>query len=51
MFFEDGPRDSPRLTAKTWQKVKDQSTLEAFYLIWFRRASRAATVIIVPSLE
>ncbi|MCJ7445480.1 MAG: hypothetical protein MUO26_13330 [Methanotrichaceae archaeon] len=29
-YFEEGPRDSPRLTAKTWQKMKDQTTLEAF---------------------
>ena len=28
--FEEGPRESPRLTAKTWQKMKDQRTLETF---------------------
>jgi hypothetical protein len=29
-YFEEGPRDSPRLTAKMWHKMKDQRTLEAF---------------------
>ncbi|MDD1758938.1 MAG: hypothetical protein LUQ22_09440 [Methanotrichaceae archaeon] len=29
-YFEEGPRDTPRLTAKTWLKMKDQKTLEAF---------------------
>ena len=29
-YFEEGPRGSPKLTAKTWQKMKDQRTLEAF---------------------
>ena len=29
-YFEEGPRESPKLTAKTWQKMKDQRTLEAF---------------------
>jgi hypothetical protein len=28
--FEEGPRESPKLTAKTWQKMKHQRTLEAF---------------------
>ncbi|MDD1758241.1 MAG: hypothetical protein LUQ22_05860 [Methanotrichaceae archaeon] len=27
-YFEEGPRDTPRLTAKTWLKMKDQKTLE-----------------------
>ena len=26
-YFEEGPRDTPRLTAKTWLKMKDQKTL------------------------
>jgi hypothetical protein len=29
-YFEEGPRDTPKLTAKTWLKMKDQKTLEAF---------------------
>ena len=29
-YFEEGPKDIPRLTAKTWLKMKDQKTLEAF---------------------
>jgi hypothetical protein len=29
-YFEKGPRDSPKLTAKAWQKMKDQRTPEAF---------------------
>lgn len=29
-YFEDWPRDKPRLTAKTWLKIKDQKTLEVF---------------------
>ena len=29
-YFEEGPRETPRLTAKTWRKMKDQKTLEAF---------------------
>ncbi len=29
-YFEEGPRETPRLTAKTWMKIKDQRTLEAF---------------------
>ncbi|MDD1742756.1 MAG: hypothetical protein LUQ47_05420, partial [Methanotrichaceae archaeon] len=28
--FEECPRESPRLTAKTWQKMKDQMMLGAF---------------------
>ena len=28
--FEEGLRNTPRLTAKTWLKMKDQKTLEAF---------------------
>ncbi|MCJ7445729.1 MAG: hypothetical protein MUO26_14610 [Methanotrichaceae archaeon] len=28
--FKEGPRDSPRPMAKTWQKMKVQSTLQAF---------------------
>ena len=27
-YFEEGPRETPRLIAKTWLKVKDQETLE-----------------------
>ena len=30
VFYFEGPRESPKLTAKTWQKMKDQRTLEAF---------------------
>ncbi|MCJ7444510.1 MAG: hypothetical protein MUO26_08275 [Methanotrichaceae archaeon] len=26
-YFEKGPRNLPRLTPKTWQKMKDQKTL------------------------
>ena len=26
-YFEDGPRDTPRLIAKIWLKMKDQKTL------------------------
>jgi hypothetical protein len=26
-YFEEGPRDTPRLTAKTWLKMKDQKAL------------------------
>jgi hypothetical protein len=29
-YFEEGPRDTPRLAAKTWLKMKDQKTLEVF---------------------
>ena len=29
-YFEEGPRDTSRLTATTWPKMKDQKTLEAF---------------------
>ncbi|MDD1752494.1 MAG: hypothetical protein LUQ38_05325 [Methanotrichaceae archaeon] len=29
-YFEEGPRDTARLTAKTLLKVKDQKTFEAF---------------------
>jgi hypothetical protein len=29
-YFEEGPRETPRLTAKTSMKMKDQKTLEAF---------------------
>ncbi|MDD1752754.1 MAG: hypothetical protein LUQ38_06665 [Methanotrichaceae archaeon] len=29
-YFEDGPRDTPKLTAKTWLKMKDQKTLNVF---------------------
>jgi hypothetical protein len=29
-YFEEGPREQPRLTAKMWNKMKDQRTLEAF---------------------
>ena len=28
-YFEEGPRETPRLTAKTWLKMKDPKTLEA----------------------
>ena len=28
--FEEGTRDTPRLTAKIWLKMKDPKTLEAF---------------------
>ena len=29
-YFEKGPRDTPKLSVKTWLKMKDQRTLEAF---------------------
>ena len=29
-YFEEGPRDTPRLIAKTWLKMKDRKTLETF---------------------
>ncbi|MDD1741951.1 MAG: hypothetical protein LUQ47_01340 [Methanotrichaceae archaeon] len=29
-YFEEGPRDLPKLTVRTWQKMKDQRSLEAF---------------------
>ena len=29
-YFENGPRDTPRPTAMTWLKMKDQRTLERF---------------------
>jgi hypothetical protein len=29
-YFEEGPRPTPRRTAKTWLKMKDQESLEAF---------------------
>jgi len=29
-YFEEGPRDTSRLTAKTLMKMEDQKTLEAF---------------------
>ena len=29
-YFEEGPRETPILSAKTWLKMKDQRTLEAF---------------------
>ena len=31
-YFEEGPRESPKLTAKTWQKMKNQRTMVAFSL-------------------
>lgn len=30
-YFEEGPRDTLRLSAKTWLKMKDQKTLERFH--------------------
>jgi len=27
-YFEDGSGETPKLTAKTWPKMKDQKTLE-----------------------
>jgi hypothetical protein len=30
VFYFEGPRESPKLTAKTWQKMKDQRMLVAF---------------------
>ena len=33
--FEEWPRDTPKLNAKTWLKMKDQKAWEAFSdLIW-----------------
>jgi hypothetical protein len=29
-YFEEGPRDTPKLSVKTWLKMKDQKTFEAF---------------------
>jgi hypothetical protein len=29
-YFEEGPRPTPKLSAKMWLKMKDQKTLEAF---------------------
>jgi hypothetical protein len=29
-YFEEGPRPTPKLSVKTWLKMKDQKTLEAF---------------------
>ena len=29
-YFEEGLRETPSLIAKTWLKMKDQKTLEAF---------------------
>ncbi len=29
-YFEEGPRPTPKLSVKTWLKMKDQATLEAF---------------------
>ena len=29
-YFEEGPQPAPRLSVKTWLKMKDQKTLEAF---------------------
>jgi hypothetical protein len=28
-YFEEEPRDTPKLTARPWLKMKDQKTLEA----------------------
>jgi len=30
-YFEEGPRDSPRLLAKSNPKIKNQATLDAFF--------------------
>lgn len=30
-YFEEGPRETPRPIPKTWMKIKDQKTLEAFH--------------------
>ncbi|MCJ7443149.1 MAG: hypothetical protein MUO26_01220 [Methanotrichaceae archaeon] len=32
-YFEEGPQDPTRLTAKTWQKMKDQSRSEGVLMI------------------
>jgi hypothetical protein len=29
-YFEEGPREMPMLSVKTWLEMKDQKTLEAF---------------------
>jgi hypothetical protein len=29
-YFKEGPRETPRLSAKTWLKMKDQMNVEAF---------------------
>ena len=29
-YFEEGPQPTPKLSVKTWLKMKDQKTLEAF---------------------
>ena len=29
-YIEEGPRPTPKLSVKTWLKMKDQKTLEAF---------------------
>ena len=29
-YFEEGPRDTPKLIAKTWLKMKDRKILETF---------------------
>ena len=30
IYFEEGPRPTPKLSVKTWLKMKDQKTLEAY---------------------
>jgi hypothetical protein len=30
IYFDEGPREKPKLSVKTWLKMKDQKTLEAF---------------------
>ncbi|MDD1753778.1 MAG: hypothetical protein LUQ38_11910 [Methanotrichaceae archaeon] len=37
--FEEGPRESPKLTAKAWQKMKDQRTLEAVSIYGPKKAN------------
>ncbi|MCJ7444386.1 MAG: hypothetical protein MUO26_07650 [Methanotrichaceae archaeon] len=35
-YFEEGPRDSPRQTAKTWQKIEGSGHLGWVFVIWSR---------------
>jgi hypothetical protein len=52
-YFEEGPRDTSRLTAKAWLKMKDQKTLEGVLIIWSRKhwwGARVARDVVNPRM-
>ncbi|MDD1751621.1 MAG: hypothetical protein LUQ38_00840 [Methanotrichaceae archaeon] len=34
LYFEEGPRDTPRLTAKTWLKIERSEDFGVVLVIW-----------------